>query len=316
MSDSDRGKDNKPRWVIPALVGMAIILLTALGYVTKATSDNWNASQQNAREIQSYTARYERERCVGLDVAEGVKCIADARKAAADQERDEADLYAQRQMAAWAFLVAVTAFVSIPLSVTGILFVWRSLAMNREAVGAAVHGNENALKAMKADLRPWMEIKEIKVKNFRTSAEHITLNVEVLFENVGKSPAKKIDVRATIHKSEDISDLPDILKLVVENRKRSPSIDDTIFPSNVGVRKTGSTIDRGSTVSSTGIFAFVSICYMFDAFPEVHQTAALKHVWTKHGMLPANQYGGLDLTPGAQRVGHVVLVDHGGIFAD
>ena len=87
---------------------MAVILIASLIYVAWATSNNWDTSQQNAREIKSYADRYERERCVGLDIVAGIKCISDARQAASDKERDEADLYAQRQMAVWAFLVAVT----------------------------------------------------------------------------------------------------------------------------------------------------------------------------------------------------------------
>lgn len=191
MFDNDRSKDNQPRWVVPALFAMALVLTAALAYVVWATSNNWNASQQSARHIQSNAQRYERERCIGLDVAAGIKCIADTREAAANQERDEADLYAQRQMAVWAFLVAVTAFVSIPLSITGIYFVWRSLALNRDAVNAATDSNKVAREIGEAQVRAYLTCIS---GDYRQTRQSIICNIVI--ENTGQSPASEVTLEA------------------------------------------------------------------------------------------------------------------------
>jgi hypothetical protein len=88
---------------------------------------------------------------LGLNFGVRDKCVADAEKAAHNQEQAEADLYAQRQMAVWAFAVGMSGLVSIPLSLAGILFVWRSLALNREALRIAGEANANTLTAIEQE---------------------------------------------------------------------------------------------------------------------------------------------------------------------
>lgn len=193
MSGSNRGQDNKPRWVVPALVILALVLIAALAYVAWATSNNWNASQQNARQIQSNAQRYERERCVGLDVVGGIECITKTREAAAEKERDEADLYAQRQMAVWAFLVAITALVSIPLSLGGIFLLWQNLMQVHRSNESAEQSAEAALlsaRAAVADLNPLIAFENATVRGAMVDSHEGRISIKIDAHNMGKSVAR------------------------------------------------------------------------------------------------------------------------------
>ncbi len=212
---SVRSDDNRLKWVVPALAFMVAILVVALGYVIWSTSNNWKASHQNVGDIQSYANRYIRERCIGLSVAEGVKCITDAKKTAADLKRDEADLYAQRQMAVWTFLVAVTAFVSIPMSLAGIFLVWQSLALNREALRLTADANANTLRIGQAQVGAYLTC-----DGGTYTINNNGLMCKPTITNHGQSAARNIKITATlkvrVDRKVDGSDTPSSVNTFTE----------------------------------------------------------------------------------------------------
>ena len=193
MSDSDRGEDFGHWWVTPGFVALATVFITVFGYAYWATTSNWNESQENSKHIEAYSNRYAVERCNRLYPVEKDECIKEAAQAAQDQQRNEADLYAQRQMAVWALVVAICAAVSIPLSVAGIFFVWRSLALNREAVAAATTANANTLRAIEQEqanaergIRAYVTPGNISVSKFDIGLKS---NFRCVFKNSGQTPA-------------------------------------------------------------------------------------------------------------------------------
>ncbi len=197
MSDSDGVKDDRTKWVAVALAIVTIIVLVCLGYALQSSLNNWNESQQNSRQIKYETERYIRERCVGLDVINGIKCITDAKQSATNHERDESDLYAQRQMVVWAFIMAVTALISIPLSVAGVFFVWNSLHLTRRATKAAIDANTNTLLAIDQEqtnaqrqLRAYIHVDEARISYIGG----IDIEAVLKVRNFGNTPAKKVIV--------------------------------------------------------------------------------------------------------------------------
>ena len=98
----------------------------------------------NSTQIEKESQQTIEQRCALLVSDAQEECISEARKSAKEKTRQEADLYAQWQMAYWAAAVGITAFVSVFLSLIGIFFIWRSLELNRNAVGAALAANSIA----------------------------------------------------------------------------------------------------------------------------------------------------------------------------
>jgi hypothetical protein len=182
---------------MPALTFLIALLIVVLGYIAWTLSNYRNESQQNANEIKSYTERYIRERCTGLDVAEGIKCITDARRAASNEERNEADLYAQRQMAVWALAVAVAGFISIPLSIAGIYFVRSTLSemqqqrvIGQNAVEATLESNRIAQAQLRSNLI---------CDSGHFKLDDIGMHVRIRLNNTGQTPTNAALIVANVH---------------------------------------------------------------------------------------------------------------------
>lgn len=287
-------------------------------FTWQGTSSNWSDYQNNTEQIKAEAQKDIGERCIGITGPIKQHCVNDIENAAKDKEKAEADLYAQRQMAEWAFAVGITGFISVFLSLFGIGFVWRSLELNRDAVQAATEGNSNSLRAMKADLRPWMQIDEISISNLRVTETAIKFAASVKARNIGRSPADSVELRVSLHREDVLRDPHRFIEeRSAEVKKLIPKRANSVFPEQCIplelIQVTG--IDR--SLAHTQYIVFISVCYLWQGFDEVHQTSVAKFVHLKDPNRPANEILGLDMTPGAVQPHPVVLTSYGaGTYAD
>ena len=107
-------------------------------------------------------AQQEIERCgLGPDPAINAICVAGVVEATNENERAEADLVAQSEMALWArWMLIVTALATL-LTGIGVLFVWRSLTLNRQAVDAAISAVALTREIGEAQVRAYLRIDSI-----------------------------------------------------------------------------------------------------------------------------------------------------------
>ena len=178
--------------------GIIVVTLISIAVGFTAIEIKWSLShlaqtyQQNTAKIEAEAKETEEHRCILKPSPDKEECISEARKTAQNEKRDEADLYAQGKMAEWAFAVGVTAFISVFLSMAGIFFVLRSLALNREAIAVAE-------RTLVEQDRPYLYVEDVKFKNplFKGSGDGLRVqqHSEVIFEVVNHT-----DVPALIKK--------------------------------------------------------------------------------------------------------------------
>ncbi|MCB1431062.1 MAG: hypothetical protein KDK75_01170, partial [Alphaproteobacteria bacterium] len=142
----------------------------------------------NSTQIEKESQQTIEQRCALLVSDAQEECISEARKSAKEKTRQEADLYAQWQMAYWAAAVGITAFVSVFLSLIGIFFIWRSLELNRNAVGAALAANNISQDMGERQTRAYVHLVSLSV-DFDPEGRSITIQGDI--KNSGASPARK-----------------------------------------------------------------------------------------------------------------------------
>jgi hypothetical protein len=190
MSGSNRHEEFGPWFVKTGLLAVAIVIAWTVYSVVTTSSQNRQYADQNTAQIRSEAEEYVSHRCPGLDGIIKKNCLADAEKTAHNQEQAEADLYAQRQMAVWAFAVGVSGLISVPVSLAGIFFVWRSLRLTRNALDAALSANTIA----QVQNRPWIDltIKPNGQIHFSSDSRMVSVPLSITFHNKGKMPATSV----------------------------------------------------------------------------------------------------------------------------
>lgn len=159
MSDSDGGKTGRD-WLVAAGVAVTFVAFSAIttaGYqIFTRLSEYRNAHEQNSRQIETEAHEAISQTCVFAAPETEKECVAKEQQSARNKQRDHDDLYAQQQMAIWAFGVGVAGFISVFLSLIGIAFVWRSLKLNREAIRIAE-------RTISEQHRPYLSIEGIAI---------------------------------------------------------------------------------------------------------------------------------------------------------
>ena len=191
-------------WLIGlGLLVIALILGGTVWYVATTSLKNWNYSQQNTASIKAETERYVQERCSRFDFVARRKCIADAEKAAHNQEQGEADLYAQRQMAVWASAVGVAGLISIPITLAGIFVVWKTLAemrAQREINQAALDAAKRSNRIAEAQVRAYLTVLDAEIC-FIDNAYQATIKISI--RNSGQMLAQDISLLFKVRKIGD-----------------------------------------------------------------------------------------------------------------
>ncbi len=119
------------------------------------------------------------------------ECTSSEKETAQDQERGARDLYAQRQMAIWSAATGVTAIVSIFLSAAGIIFVWRSLQLTREANAQTLKAIEQEQTNAERQVRAYVGISEVRALPVLVSKP---LETFIKINNFGQTPAQNVRV--------------------------------------------------------------------------------------------------------------------------
>lgn len=192
MSDSNRDQRDKTLegfFCFAAVVGTAILIY--------AIGQNFGVSagrdQVTAREHYEDTKQDNLRACVGREGGATIECVAEAIESAQDQSDSRQDLYAQRDMANFAFWLLVFTGLTFGVTGLGVFFVKRTLDATVEAVNksvdatiAMVRANEIAENAQ----RPWIDI-GVRLDSVEHPNENsITFDFEVTFTNTGQMLAE------------------------------------------------------------------------------------------------------------------------------
>ncbi|MEP5632349.1 MAG: hypothetical protein ABJP79_10770 [Tateyamaria sp.] len=189
-----------------ALFLTCVVMLFIVGFVS------WNVMyskgyQAADKDHQSAYATHQAaeehyRKCVAEETVEdALGCYKDAYNTDREQERAEADLNAQREMANWAegmlwatlFIGTVTAAVTA----LGVIYVAKTLGATSETLKAARAAN----KIMRDDQRPWLKVHEPTLTSikalpggFHGGNASVWIEFSVSIENVGKSPAHQVSI--------------------------------------------------------------------------------------------------------------------------
>lgn len=195
MSGSNRSDDTKAGLkygIIVATIFAAVFIWWGLSESAKYDRE---ASYQTGAYAK-YTDDKVAETCVQLTPVEKSKCRGDALETQRKNEREEEDLVAQRRSALWANIMGAVAVIGMGLSVIGVMLVRSTFRETKLA-------NEIASSA----LRPWLSIRDIRVKTFAVpiymhpvTHEHnpkeqwfqVNHLIEIIVENTGSKPALQL----------------------------------------------------------------------------------------------------------------------------
>ncbi|WP_156323768.1 hypothetical protein [Citromicrobium sp. WPS32] len=136
--------------------------------------------------------------CFGNAVPER-ECVEKAIRDNHEQQRAEADLNAQRQMADWAFWVLVVAGASFIVTSIGTIFLAWQVYLTREAVKDTGEGTEAMVEANRIAAnaqRPWIAI-DAELLHFSCDDRILQIECNVTFRNTGKMVAENFDAYVT-----------------------------------------------------------------------------------------------------------------------
>jgi len=185
-------RDGYLAFIIPSLVVGALIVGAVIGLVLSEYSKvhQVNAAYQENAERQREAASQEISKtCFNADFVIFSKCVSEKIAHYYQQQATNEDLQAQQNMAFWAAALFVLGGIQLPLGLTGIYFVWRSLKLNYAAVEAALESNKVAREIGKAQTRAYIGISRATFKRLKAGSP---IEVMVEFANTGETPAKGI----------------------------------------------------------------------------------------------------------------------------
>lgn len=212
----------------------ALLCFAALfGVVILAYATGWTFGTDVGRDQVTAQQHYEAAKqdalqaCAGRIGRAAVECGAKAAEAAQDQSIARQDLYAQQDMAKWAFWMLLASTITLGVSVAGVWFVKRTLDATLVAVrdtGAATRAMRIAnviarksqasnLAANKAQVRAYLSLVKLRIEDGEKGQ---VLHYEIV--NSGQSPARATDIywiiarqdfpHLPLHKINPVGDIP------------------------------------------------------------------------------------------------------------
>lgn len=202
------GKDFGP-WIVGGSIAALAFALCMIAYLISSVHDDvYKEIATNSANAEA-KRQFEQECALKPTIKEVVSCFGDAVEHARKTARDEEDVDAQKQMAgaAWAMLFAtlLIGFLSLALTVIGVIFVRQTLYETRRTANAAVETNKNAIEANRisrlmyvADQRPWIKVKCTINGPIKWNENGCNIQVRFFLENIGKTPAIKTVIWAEV----------------------------------------------------------------------------------------------------------------------
>ena len=185
MSKSDRDGPTASRLVISLVILAAVISpFVCFGLYEEARYE----------EISSYRAGHYaqdadeavKNACVGSVGPNHAVCLhekgAEARLQKHDNERNEADLVAQRKSALWTSIMGLAALMGMGLSAIGVYLVWTTFRATREA-------NDISRDTAKRQLRAYLIGKDHRIERFFNNGR---TKFVVHLHNSGQTPAYEV----------------------------------------------------------------------------------------------------------------------------
>ena len=199
MSGSDRGKGLAPLEAFFCIV--ALLGVVWIGYATGRTFGvDVGRNEVTAREHYERVKANALQPCVGIVGSAALNCAAKAVETAQERSESRQDLYAQQDMARWAFWMLAVTIATLGVTATGVWLVKRTL----EATLEAVEDTGKATKAMEAQnaiakdtaerqLRAYISVESLVVENVEVG---VVPNGVVNIINSGQTPAERLSLAA------------------------------------------------------------------------------------------------------------------------
>lgn len=207
MSDSNRSGDVV--LTIAAIGALIALGVCAAGIVLSEyakVQQGYASYQRNAADDRRVAAEKAAQTCKDREVVSLGSCVAKQIEAHAREQSTNQDLQAQQDMAFWAKWMFVASAATILVTGIGVYFVWRTLESTRETVliakdtvKEAARSNDTLAATFTAENRPWIRVNEVRLTDFKINKrESVSISLEVDIENIGRTPAKAIEISVDI----------------------------------------------------------------------------------------------------------------------
>jgi len=193
--------DKAGPWVILGGILIAAVYLGTVGVIYSEVYESVYHEYATSETEAARKREFERE-CARIVVIEELRrCFNNKIKTGRETQRAQEDLYAQKQMAQWAFwMVILTGLIGVPgigLTIAGVVLIKRNLTEARKVTAATVdaaRATERSVDLMTKAERPFFVVTELKpigfVKTFRAVRPHV--------HRVSEPGGRAVTVSATI----------------------------------------------------------------------------------------------------------------------
>lgn len=173
-------------------------LIAAIGFVKGIDAGR---DQVTAREHYKAVKNNSLDACVNADRTALVKCVAEAVEASHAQVDSRQDLYAQKDMASYAFWMLIVSALTLLATAVGVFFVKRTLDATIDAVEdtgiatqAMIDANQIAREVAHVQTRPYLLIdrRNVEVSLGRYGLSNVFIRVPM--QNFGSTPAMRPSV--------------------------------------------------------------------------------------------------------------------------
>ena len=154
-------------------------------YQEDHTQKRENISAYQAETSEQYPAICFEE---GNSIVALFKCLINTVDANRNAQRTQYDLYAQQEMAEWAYALFLLTFAGFFASALGLMGLFLSLQLNRRATDAAVQSAKFVEESFLRVERPYLHVKVLE-DFFLNNVDAGMAHIEYTFNNYGKSPA-------------------------------------------------------------------------------------------------------------------------------
>jgi len=193
MSDSNRG-ERAQDLIATGLCAIALLGTVIIAYAIGNTLGVGSGRNQvSSREHYENTKQDYLRTCAGREGPAAIECVTEAIEAAQSQSDSRQDLYAQQDMAKWAFWLFMLTCASVGITAVGVWFVKRTLDATLEAVEDTGKGTKAMVRQneiAEAGQRPWLRYELLSLGPIeRTERGKFRVPYRARVSNTGSMPA-------------------------------------------------------------------------------------------------------------------------------